>query len=398
VEACGREVQGYAKLAEWDVKLCSPREASAFADTAERLCSAFREFGQLKQRLMNEMSQDLGLRYSALLNEIFSLYKNVAGSLSPPVSQAQLPVIATAAVPEPEIIPQQVTEPEKAETQPEIAPKPETETEPPQDEQISCVFPPEEEVICDPPQDEEHSIYTFPAEASSQKIANTILLSEKENPFSFLRDLIWRLVYEDNLAFALKISRFLESTHSTESLWLRPWLITSFALGPHILDSEGDIEGLLHDNFKDFNAEQLFIAEQKEWNQSCRLLMAAAALRAALIAPSTNAPSILLQLQFTGLPRLYEFCQFIGKSAERPQALDTDTLKKVKEYVSWESDLDALKAEVDKWLQNARSYRMDYAPGLRVWQHWVREGLVHKLLSPIKDDLASELSTLEEDI
>ena len=167
-------------------------------------------------------------------------------------------------------------------------------------------------------------------------------------------------------------------------------------LGSQVLTANERMETILSDIFKNFDATNFFLEGQKEWNQATRLLLAASAIRPALLAPLTGAGAALFQLEFTRLPHLYSFCQYVGTVSEKRQILDVSALKGVKEFVSWRNDVDKLQSEASKWWGDARGFRIDYPVAFNVWRHWLDKGLVSQLMQPIMGNVAAQLPKVEQ--
>jgi hypothetical protein len=410
----------------WDAQLCAASEALALSATAEELLGAFREAEELKrqigsaQMLASTEYLQLLTRSVELQPHINSLCSQLSQRLSPEsdaiatpaevepegvkippaeppaeppvvaqagtkitVEQAAPPIIESVPQPlPPEPTPPPVEEPEPEQLEP---PKPQPQPEPEPEDWDYPQLPP------DP------SLYIFGPNETSEEIAKSILEADQETDPRAMNSLTWRLVYDDQIDFAVAVANALPPAESNEDGRLPLWLIEALAIGPHILTDDGSLHKLLQERLKSFNPEELFKAGQKEWNQAVRLLMSSAAMRAALVAPNTGASGALSKLEFTGLPRLYAYCTRLAREAERAQSLDFETLRKVKEYVSWKQRLDSLRQEAADWLKNApEEVRISYAPALWVWQHWLRKGLILNLLTAITDDRVADLDQIEQ--
>lgn len=447
----GTDSQDYVGWETWDIQLCPFDAIPELTAKMKRLYVAFHELADLKSRIggkppiAREEFSKLISQLGILHDEIISLYTSIGKSISPlksgnePPRTRELmpelrPVVAlqteqiveslpgeTKPVQQIEVVSDhsqpsgtEVKESAVTDEQGQI-PIGETELNGDQRQQASRepsdlessaeldrpvfdIADPELNVLTTrtPPSDVdvEHSIYSFSPHDTAEKIAAIILGLDGENEL-MIRDLVWRLIYEEKLDLAYAVARF--SDHGkAEELRLPPWLVSCLTLGPHILINGGEIDDFLSASLKQFKVDKLFIAGQKEWNQAVRLLTASITMRAALVAPRTNAPQILLQLQFTGLPSLFEYCKRLAEM-ERSHSLDFETLKGVKEYVSWKNRMDTLRKQVQRWRKEApTNIRIDYQPALRVWQSWQKDGLIQKLLDPIIIDAAAQVSTVEQ--
>ncbi len=227
----------------------------------------------------------------------------------------------------------------------------------------------------------------FSPQDSAAKIAGLILEAPPANRGEGLRDLIWRLLLDDNLGLAYHLARCLESLYPNLRPRLPAWLLHGVVLTRHLRHENGEIAQLLKDDFRQFDASCL-PAEQFEWNNAVRFLLATAALRPTLVAPGTGAFEILRVLRFKdGLPQLFEYCQNIIGYGSNYQALDPNALKKIKGQTAWQDELETLQKEVEIWLEQATEKQAEYALATFVWTNWVSpKGLVHSLLSYIQQN------------
>lgn len=411
LDAFGSEFSTHAPSTLWDIDRCPIGERSQLVANIERLRAAFGEFDHIHQKQASKATRPVerrSLRDQAdqLQNEIETLYKMMAAKLS--ASDAVQPLVeATEELP-PETLPTwhlppkvetgTAPKPEPPSTEPEAAPEPElgpkAEPGPEPEPQLEPEPEPQREPEPEPLPD--HSVFTFPPDLSSAEIASGLLSSDSENQLVQQRDLIWRLLYEGNPHVALALSQLLEPIPAEVSAWIPSWMLKALVLGSQVLTANERMETILSDIFKNFDATNFFVDGQKEWNQATRLLLAASAIRPALVAPLTGAGTALFQLKFTRLPHLYSFCQYVATVSEKRQILDVSALKGVKEFVSWKRAIDELQSEASKWWGDASGFRLDYPVVLNVWRHWLGKGLVSQLMQPIMGNVAAQLPKVEQ--
>jgi hypothetical protein len=170
-------------------------------------------------------------------------------------------------------------------------------------------------------------------------------------------------------------------------------------LGRHIRHNVGEIARLLKEDFGKFS-EDCFAAEKHEWNHAIRFLLAAAALRPALLAPNTGAATILRSLRMKeGLSELYAYCQIISDYGDRLQALDPNSLKEVKDHAAWQSDMDSLLQEVKAWSTRSPLMTTSYVPATRVWRKWQEpDGIIHSLLKAITENTFNKLEDVKDEV
>ena len=137
------------------------------------------------------------------------------------------------------------------------------------------------------------------------------------------------------------------------------------------------------------NSDRCFVNGEDEWNQAVSLLLAASALRPALLAPNTGASEILYSLQLgEDLNQLQEYCLTIANFGVQLQPLDAIALKKIKEQAAWQQALDDLRQRVEDWYScEAPRKSMNFAHATDVWRNWLEPGrLIHSLLLPVNQE------------
>jgi len=129
--------------------------------------------------------------------------------------------------------------------------------------------------------------------------------------------------------------------------------------------------------------ESCYQDENKEWNQALRLLLLAAAIRPALIAPDTNALRLLSSVHLK-IDALSLYCQEAVNFSKHRLPLDYSALKRVKSEVDWQQEVDTLLLEVSEWLKQAGGKTMKFQPATEVWLNWLKPGgLINALLTPV---------------
>ncbi|MGI9149172.1 MAG: hypothetical protein ACR2IK_21920, partial [Chloroflexota bacterium] len=134
-------------------------------------------------------------------------------------------------------------------------------------------------------------------------------------------DLIWRALLANRIGAAFQLTTYLDGQDGAPS---SPpvWLLRALALSPHLLYVNGDLALQLTEEFAQFDPDQLTAAGGADDARALQLLLAAAALRPALIAPDTGAWTILRALPADPtLEGIRRCAQVISDSGERPPPL-----------------------------------------------------------------------------
>ncbi|MEG4345530.1 sigma-70 family RNA polymerase sigma factor [Microcoleus sp. A003_D6] len=250
--------------------------------------------------------------------------------------------------------------------------------------------------------EEKQSLYSSSPNDTAQKIAQSILDgTDRERP-AVLRDLVWRLIFEQKLSLAFHLARCFEKQYSNFEPHLPPQLIRAVLLGQNLRYDVGygKLANLLKDDFTSYTASYS-LPDKSEWNQAASLLLAAAALRPSLLAPNTGAKHLLQQLHFgkAGLAKLYDYCQIIAKHGDRQRALDITAIKKAQDQADIQKSLDDLHQKIETWWSQAQKKDMIYPPAKKVWQDWLKpDELIHSLLFPVLESDLSKLSALKQKV
>ncbi|NEO52973.1 MAG: sigma-70 family RNA polymerase sigma factor [Okeania sp. SIO3B5] len=255
-----------------------------------------------------------------------------------------------------------------------------------------------EETVAKEEIETEAPIYNFSAEDTAEAIAKSIKNDTNEKNSTALRDLIWQLIREQQLSFAYHLASAVEQQYPTLDPHLPSWLIRALALSQHLRSQVGEIAYRLKYDFSS-DSESLEISEKNQWNQAVMLLLAATALRPALLAPNTGASNILHQLRLRGLEEFYNYCQIVAKYGDQHLALEPSILKKATDRASWQKASDELHEKIEYWWSQAPQQDMIYGRAKKVWLQWLKpQELLHELLFPILQKDLSKLAILQEEV
>lgn len=205
-----------------------------------------------------------------------------------------------------------------------------------------------------------------------------------------LRYLIWQLISANRLGIAFRLARYLEIHSPDVTPRLPSWLLRAVFVGRHMrYDVSGEITKILIDT-----GDRCFVDGEGEWNQAVSLLLAASALRPALLAPTTEVLEALRSLQLgEGLSQLYEYCQTIATYGSQLQSLDALAFSRLKEQAAWQQALDDLCHRAKDWYCEATRNTTS------VWRNWLEPGgLVHSLLLPVHQNDRTRLEAVKQKV
>jgi outer membrane protein assembly factor BamB len=121
-----------------------------------------------------------------------------------------------------------------------------------------------------------------------------------------LRRLIWKCLAEGELGFAYHLTCDMESRLAGEPFILPSWVPEALLLGPALVPDDYELQQELLGLFSRFDADALFREDTRDWNLALRLVLAAAALRPAVLGPVTGAGTVLAGLHLGHTPVLHE--------------------------------------------------------------------------------------------
>lgn len=243
------------------------------------------------------------------------------------------------------------------------------------------------ESAVEPPEPVLADIPGAPGETAAELARRALESRYSSQRLRVLEALVWRLVADGRLAAARQLDRMHGQLSEGATASLPDWLLSSVILGQLLRSSTGSCAQELEKLFSGFSTS-CFLPGNDEWNEATRVLMAAGTLLPAILAPVTNAPSLLRELEFgPELSELSRFCKVIAGFGDRGHPLDPNSLKDVTAQADWHARLGTLRSEVESWLKQAPTMTMLYAPATKVWQILVKaEGALHQLLAPIRTD------------
>ena len=216
-------------------------------------------------------------------------------------------------------------------------------------------------------------------------------LAGGEEHVACVQALLWDALGQDRVGIAFHLATHLEEEHpdaaADRTPRLPPWLLRAVALGRHVRHANGDVALLLGEDFARVAAGDATIsAGDGDEGRAARLVLAAAALRPALVAPDTAAWSVLgLLRQEDGAPYLTRYCQLVADHGKGHPPLGQDL--PALDPAAWRDTLEDLLREIGAWRVRVLGLRTPFPPATDVWRQWLRpDGLIHSLLLPLTVD------------
>lgn len=173
------------------------------------------------------------------------------------------------------------------------------------------------------------------------------------------------------------------------------WLLRATSHAPRCRYGSAEVTGLLKADFELFDP-YLVASLDPELAVTTELLIAAAALQPALLAPETGATTYLRELSLEGWPALMVMRDQIADFGERGRGVDPTLLRRVKNTAAWQADADEFRRELAEYLSHKAPNRTIKATAAtKIWQKWLEPGQVlEAMLSPISRGEQLDLEAL----
>ncbi len=200
---------------------------------------------------------------------------------------------------------------------------------------------------------------------------------EEKYPEEWLRysRILHGLIEHQRLWAAWALARHLETLDIGAPLSIPAWVIRAAAAGVELSGAGDGYAALLQGDLRNFS-ETVFPHGQRIYNWNVRLLLVAATLKAALVAPQTGAAAVLQGLHLGGADGLHELCRRIAEFGQRYFVADTSLLAGLRDLASLQQEKSRLLEEARAWADQAPTFTFKFAPATKVWHRWVERGRI----------------------
>ena len=209
---------------------------------------------------------------------------------------------------------------------------------------------------------------------------------------------VWSALRAYRPGLAFQLARLIEAVDS--EIKVPPVaLLRCVALASEVRGGEGKIAGDLAAAYTQFD-EAWFREGPEPWRLALSMLLVAATLRPALLAPSTGASSMLrYQHLGEGSENLFQLSQEVIAAGERLQGLGLSSASfgGARSQAGWQTDLEGLLEEITAWRHQAPHMTMRFAAATYVWQHWQKTGgVIDRLLAPVSANRMDAARTIRD--
>lgn len=209
------------------------------------------------------------------------------------------------------------------------------------------------------------------ASGASAALAMEIFNGPEAERLTLLPDLILHLIHEGRPGLAYHLARGLESRSLTERRFVPSWLIRTWTFGHALLFPKGQLASLLQEDLQNPRKHDQFL--DRDWSLAMSLMVRAATLRPAIIAPSSRAAAVLRDFDLKeNCVQLYNYCSRIGTYGERIQGVFPGLFKQTHDSVPYAEQLSMLRADIARWDAQEETVALKYETAQPLFQktHW----------------------------
>lgn len=222
---------------------------------------------------------------------------------------------------------------------------------------------------------------------------------EEVNGFTGFNELLVELVCKKQPGLAYNLASAIEHEFPDSRTIISSTLLRSLALGTSLKKSKSPLVESLKECFKNLYDKTTAEAEVIELTNAESILMAAAALKPAIISPETSAWTIFRLLHLKNSDSLYKYCEMAGNYGIKNIPFDLMEIKKGKAKAIWETTCKELSDESKEWLLKAKKVRMIHTQAQKIMNCWINHGgLLERMLSAIINNDISKLDEIKRQL
>lgn len=204
------------------------------------------------------------------------------------------------------------------------------------------------------------------------------------------------LILHERLWAAWALARFMETEDIGVPLAIPSWIIRSAAVGTQLSGPEDGNAALLQEDLRNFS-ESVFAPKQREYNWNIRLLLVAATLRAALVAPQTGAAAVLQGLYLGEARGLHELCRRVADFGQRHGLADTSLMAGLRNLAALQQEKSRVLEEASAWAEQAPALTFKFAAATKVWLRWLeKDRIIWQLTSFAREEASVDRQKLEK--
>lgn len=224
-------------------------------------------------------------------------------------------------------------------------------------------------------------------QSAARQRAGQLLAQPAKRRDRALPELVFLLLAEQRTSLAYHLARVCEQIGAEQAGAPPAWLVRALALGQHLHAARSPIANDLKDCFP--NALESQALDQPAAHKLAQtLLIMAATLPAAMLAPETGAADVLHYVAADPLPpQTQALCGAIGEFFKTQPPIDEATMRLLHEQAGWRQEWENLRLDAQTFWNEVEHKRLIYVPATEVWQNWTKpDGYIYRMLRPLLDD------------
>ena len=208
-----------------------------------------------------------------------------------------------------------------------------------------------------------------------------LLAESRQVELGSINRLVWMAARDGRLSAAYHLERASEEVFREQQPPMSA-LLRAVALANEILGPGGGIADQLQSDYELLAQESIAHSFR---SADLAPMLAAAAMRPALVAPHTRAANILKLICENLSPQLRSFCHVIEEYAAIGLPLDPARLRYIDDNEKWQTEQSALVADLEAWHLGAEDVEFAYPPAANIWRYWLGQGrLIYSIVEIIR--------------
>lgn len=222
-------------------------------------------------------------------------------------------------------------------------------------------------------------------------------LAKKRQPHAAdVQALTWLLVAAERYGLAGAVLRWAEHQGTTLGTALDWRVAEAVGIARSMTVGGGELERELRSRLWSLSEDQLFVEGREDDNDAMRFVLAAAAMKPALLSPSNGAASVLAFLNLrANLDRNYALWTCIRERCQQGVYFDPAILEDVEAMRQHDAHLLQVQEEAAQWLRLERACA--YQRASEMWRFWVQpDGQIGMVLRALADDDRQRIDAVRE--
>lgn len=198
-----------------------------------------------------------------------------------------------------------------------------------------------------------------------------------------IEKVIWKLLEGGERTLAFQILRNAHESGLTGAFQLPPSVLEILALLPAYSSNSSEVPYRVRTILQSEDFSSVFKGGEAKLNKLRRVLLAASLMRPSLFDPSSNAGAVLEEIRLGRFPSLHKIAIALTEFGRKGVDINSTILSATRNSKGWKEAETEIVEFVQRFLDEAPSRKMNYAPATWIWRHWFqdRNGWMRKLFT-----------------